>query len=147
MGFLDFLPIVGKILDKIIPDPAAKAAAQLELLKLQQQGDLAELNADIQLATAQTDINKVEAASASFWNSGWRPAVGWVGASSLALAYIPKEIVLTILWGMAAYHTISSGAPLPVFPDLGITDLLGLLGSLLGFGFLRSRDKQAGVAS
>jgi hypothetical protein len=35
-----------KVLDKFIPDPAAKAKAQAELLQMQQEGRLAELNAD-----------------------------------------------------------------------------------------------------
>ena len=35
-----------KVLDKFIPDPAEKAKAQAELLKMQQEGRLAELNAD-----------------------------------------------------------------------------------------------------
>jgi hypothetical protein len=35
-----------KVLDKFIPDPEAKAKAQAELLKMQQEGKLAELNAD-----------------------------------------------------------------------------------------------------
>lgn len=35
-----------KVLDKFIPDPEAKAKAQQELIKLQQEGRLAELNAD-----------------------------------------------------------------------------------------------------
>jgi len=36
-----------KVLDKFIPDPEAKAKAQQELLKMQQEGKLAELNADM----------------------------------------------------------------------------------------------------
>ena len=35
-----------KVLDKFIPDPEAKAKAQKELLQMQQEGRLAELNAD-----------------------------------------------------------------------------------------------------
>ena len=35
-----------KVLDKFIPDPEAKAKAQKELLQMQQEGKLAELNAD-----------------------------------------------------------------------------------------------------
>jgi hypothetical protein len=35
-----------KVLDKFIPDPEAKAKAQAELLQMQQEGRLAELNAD-----------------------------------------------------------------------------------------------------
>ncbi len=36
-----------KVLDKFIPDPEAKAKAQKELLQMQQEGKLAELNADM----------------------------------------------------------------------------------------------------
>ncbi len=35
-----------KVLDRFVPDPAEKAKAQAELLKMQQEGRLAELNAD-----------------------------------------------------------------------------------------------------
>ena len=40
------LDIGGKLIDRLIPDPAAKAQAQIELLKMQQEGRLAELTAD-----------------------------------------------------------------------------------------------------
>jgi len=49
---LNMLPITAlidvgmKVLDKFIPDPEVKAKAQAELLKMQQEGRLAELNAD-----------------------------------------------------------------------------------------------------
>ena len=52
------LGIGGKLIDKLIPDPAAQDAARLELLKLQQSGELAAM-------LAQTDVNKVEAANSS----------------------------------------------------------------------------------
>lgn len=42
----DLLTIGGKLIDKLIPDPEAKAKAQAELLKMQQDGRLAELQAD-----------------------------------------------------------------------------------------------------
>ncbi len=35
-----------KVLDKVIPDPEARAKAQAELVKVQQEGRLAELQAD-----------------------------------------------------------------------------------------------------
>lgn len=40
------LDIGGKLIDKLIPDPEAKAKAQAELLKMQQDGRLAELQSD-----------------------------------------------------------------------------------------------------
>lgn len=42
-----------KVLDKFIPDPEAKAKAQTELLKMQQEGRLAEIQAD-QVAMQET---------------------------------------------------------------------------------------------
>ena len=42
----DILSIGGKLIDKLIPDHEAKAKAQAELLKMQQDGRLAELQAD-----------------------------------------------------------------------------------------------------
>ena len=43
-----------KILDKVIPDPAEKAKAQLELQKLAQDGKLAELQADMNRSEEHT---------------------------------------------------------------------------------------------
>lgn len=131
---------VASLVSKWIPDKSQEEQNAFITELTQIQGNLAAVQ-------GQIDTNKLEAASPSILVSGWRPAVGWVGAISLGLAYIPKEIVLTILWSVSAYHTIKNGTPLPAFPDLGITDLLGLLGSLLGFGALRSMDKNNGVAA
>ena len=72
------LEIGGKLIDKLIPDPVAKAQAQLELVKLQQSGELAVLTADTQLATGQLEVNKIEAASSNIFVSGWRPFIGWI---------------------------------------------------------------------
>ena len=75
-----------KILDKVLPDPQAKAAAQLELLKLQQAGEFKALEADLQLALAQTKINEIEAGSPDLFRGGWRPAAAGVGQVSLVTA-------------------------------------------------------------
>jgi uncharacterized membrane protein (DUF106 family) len=42
-----------KVLDKVLPDPEARAKAQAELIKVQQEGRLAELQAD-QVAMQET---------------------------------------------------------------------------------------------
>lgn len=41
------LDIGGKLIDKLIPDPEAKAKAQLDLAKLAQDGQLAQIQAEI----------------------------------------------------------------------------------------------------
>lgn len=42
----DLLNIGGKLIDKLIPDPEAKAKAQLDLAKLAQEGQLAQIQAE-----------------------------------------------------------------------------------------------------
>ena len=76
----------GKILDKVLPDPAAKAAAQLELLKLQQSGELAELAATTDLAKLQIQTNQEEAKTGNWFIAGWRPFIGWI--CGLGLLYV-----------------------------------------------------------
>lgn len=74
--------------------------------------------------------------------AGWRPAIGWVCATALAVYYIPRFLVGTLVWAVAAW-----GQPtLPPMPEMGIGDILGLVGSLLGMSWLRTVEKKAGVA-
>lgn len=62
-----------KVLDKFIPDPEAKAKAQAELLKMQQEGRLAELNADNIEAQELTKRTQADMASDSWLSKNIRP--------------------------------------------------------------------------
>jgi hypothetical protein len=62
-----------KVLDKFIPDPEAKAKAQKELLEMQQQGRLAELNADNIEAQELTKRQASDMASDSWLSKNIRP--------------------------------------------------------------------------
>ena len=138
-------------LEKLFPDPTKRAEELRKLEELRQRGDLAELQAYVTLVTGQLEINKAEAKSGSLFVAGWRPAVGWVGAVGLACAFIPKAIAVTILWSIQAWvmmdGCLDSTAcdiatyALPPFPELGLTDLIGILGGILGIGGMRSFDK------
>jgi uncharacterized membrane protein (DUF106 family) len=57
-----------KVLDKFIPDPEAKAKAQTELLKMQQEGRIAELQAD-QVAMQETSKRWEADMSSDSWLS------------------------------------------------------------------------------
>jgi len=63
-----------KVLDKFIPDPEAKAKAQAELLKMQQDGRIAELNADNIEAQELTKRQQADMASDSWLSKNIRPA-------------------------------------------------------------------------
>jgi uncharacterized membrane protein (DUF106 family) len=62
-----------RVLDKFIPDPEAKAKAQSELLKMQQEGRLAELNADNIEAQELTKRQTADMASDSWLSKNIRP--------------------------------------------------------------------------
>lgn len=139
-------------INRIWPDPNKQAEEQRKLLELSQKGDLAELSAHVELMLKQAEINLADAKSGNWWQSGWRPAIGWVGALSLALMYIPKALILTYVWTvqqltmLAAWDQVSPLA-IATFPDLGATDIIGLMVSLLGVAAMRSYDKKNGIDS
>lgn len=136
------LDIGSKIIDRVFPDKEKAAEAKLKLLELQQSGELAQLTAETDIAKGQIEVNKVEAASSNLFVSGWRPAVGWVAAIALFTYYVPYCLVATGIW---AYQVVHQGSLVPR-PDLGITDLLGLVGGMLGLATLRTVEKRSGVA-
>lgn len=119
------------LIDRFFPDPAKAAEAKLELLKMQQNGELAAM-------TAQTDINKVEAANSSVFVSGWRPFIGWICGLAFAEQFLFAPVatwVATIIG-----HSVT-------FPALDMGTLLTLLGGMLGLGGLRTAEKINGVAA
>ena len=72
-GIDDVIGVGMRILDKVIPDPAAKAEAQAKLVELQQQGRLAELQADTAEAQELTKRQEADMASDSWLSKNIRP--------------------------------------------------------------------------
>jgi Holin of 3TMs, for gene-transfer release len=124
------------IVDKVIPDPTAKAQAQLAVLQLQQSGQLAEEQNSLQQSLAQIDLDKTEAASTSFFRSGWRPYVGWICGTGLCYQFLLQPLVA---WLSLIKHW-------PVPPTLDLSTLVTILGALLGFGGYRSFEKVKGLS-
>ena len=143
MSLLNFLPVIGKVLDRVIPDKGAAAEAKQKLAELHQAGALAELEADTKLALGQQEINKVEAANPSLFVSGWRPAIGWVCAISLGTYFVPRFLIGMYFWARLALDS----STLPPMPEMGIGDILGLTATILGASWIRSKEKIAGVAA
>ena len=125
------LNIGGQLIDRLWPDQATKDAGKLELLKLAQNGQLAEMNNETQLALGQIEINKEDARSGNFFQSGWRPYVGWICGTGLAYQFLVYPIL--IAWQ-------------PKIVQLDMGTLLTLLGGLLGLGALRTQEKLQGKA-
>lgn len=126
----------GKLIDRLIPDPTAAAQAKLDLMKLQQSGELAQMTAETDIVKAQLAINEAEADSSSVFVAGGRPAAIWVGVAGLAFS--------TIVAPLGTWVSTLVGHPTP-FPAMDSTALWMVLSSLLGISGLRTYEKVAGV--
>jgi hypothetical protein len=127
------LDIGDKLIDRLIPDPKANADAKQKLMELQQSGDLAAMG-------QQAEINKIEAANPDRFISGWRPAVGWVCAAGLAMAYILGPAVMWISAIVAWTH----GRPFTA-PVVDMATLMPVLMAMLGMAGLRTYEKTKDV--
>jgi len=85
---------------------------------------------------AQIETNRQEAAHPSIFVAGWRPAIGWTCAAALAWEYI--------LRGMGNYALLFLRPEAPALPSADMTQLIPLVVAMLGFGYMRSLDKQSG---
>lgn len=132
------LGIGSKVIDKIWPDPVQRDAAKLELLKLQQSGELAQLTADTNLMIEQIKVNQEEAKHTSVFVSGWRPGVGWICVAACGWNWIGLPIVKL---GLEIY-----GHPINLSPA-DLTEMLPVLMGMLGLGGLRTIEKLNGRAS
>ena len=121
------------LIDRLWPDPAQKAAAALELARMQQNGELAQLAAETDLAKLQIQTNIEEAKSTNWWVAGWRPAIGWVCGAGLAYAALvePFARFAAQVW----FHYTGS------FPVIDTDLTLQILMGMLGLGAMRSVEK------
>lgn len=136
MGILDFIPLIGNVLDRILPDPKVAAEAKLQVLTLAQNGQLEVLHSETQLALGQQDINKVEATNQNVFVSGWRPFIGWVCGSAMAYKFILAPLL--------AFAFAVFGHPLNL-PVLDYAEMSTVLMGMLGLGGLRTYEKVRGA--
>jgi len=117
-------PVSG-LLDKFIEDKDKKNAIAFEL------STMAERHAQ-ELAKAQLEVNKTEAAHKSLFVSGWRPAVGWVAASNFLV--IPMANFTLALFGSAI-----------TVPVLDLSQMMPVILGMLGLTASRTVEKVQGV--
>lgn len=123
---VSILEIGSKLIDKLIPDPQAKAQAQAELLRMQQEGRLAELQAD---NTEAQEISKrwtADMGSDSWLSKNIRPMtliailVGYfVFATASAFGVEVKQAYVELLgqWGMLIMSAYFGGRTLEKIMD------------------------------
>ena len=109
------MDVGGKLIDKLIPDPEAKAKAQAELLKMQQDGDLAKMANDTKLFETEqnnlTDRLKADMGSDSWLSKNIRP--------------------MTLIFILVAYSTFAMMSAFDLETNQAYVELLGQWGMLI----------------
>ena len=118
--------IAGSVLNKFVADKNLKMKLEHELKTQLQTANL-----------SQIEVNKIEAASKSWFVAGWRPSVGWV--CSLAMMYH------FILAPMIQFAVGIAGVQVDL-PEFEFSQLSTILMAMLGMAGLRTFEKQKKVA-
>ena len=128
---------VGKsLIEKIWPDPVKQSEEIRKLEELHQKGDLALLNAEVQLLLGQINVNAAEANHKSIFVAGWRPFVGWVCGFGLLYASVIEPLMRFI----ATVNDYTG-----TFPVLDTTITMQVLLGMLGLGLMRTKEKEKGI--
>ena len=117
------------IINKFIPDKNLQA-------KIESEYRVAMLNIDAQQAIAQSETNKIEAASSDNFTRRWRPFIGWICGVAMAYHFVLQPLLAFI------FAIFGNPITLPVFDmDTLYTVLMGML----GLGGMRTFEKTRGV--
>lgn len=117
---------VGTVINDFVETEEEKKAAEVLLMKVQQEPD-----------KWQAKINMIEARHRTIFVAGWRPFIGWICGTGLGMNFVffPLMEWLSALFG----HFIKR-------PDMDTGALMTLVISLLGLGATRTYEKMKGVA-
>lgn len=121
-------PVTG-LLDKFIEDKDQKARLAHDL------ATMADNHAQ-ELAKAQLEVNKVEAAHHSLFVSGWRPFIGWTCGLGMFGNFI------TIPFANFVLALLEIDIVIPLVP---LETMMPVLMGMLGLGAMRSYEKSKDV--
>ena len=125
------LDVGGKLIDKLIPDPEAKAKAQLDLAKMAQDGELAQMANETDLYKTEqnnlTDRLKADMSSDSWLSKNIRPlTLVYILIAYLLLAVLDASVIdiadsfveLLGQWGMLVMSFYFGGRTLEKIIDM-----------------------------
>jgi hypothetical protein len=121
------LDIGGKLVDKFFPDPQQAEQAKLKLLEMQQNGELAQLNADVAEQHEITERLKADMGSDSWLSKNIRPMtliailIGYFTFAGLSAAKIDvnsEYVQLLGQWGMLIMSFYFGGRTLEKIMDM-----------------------------
>ena len=133
LGIGAIIDSVGKVASDLITTDKERIELELEGKRIDQATDL-----------AQMEVNKTEAQNQNLFVSGWRPAVGWVGAAAMAYQFLFYPLLVWAwVWLQAEQIVPKEVSPPPV---LDTEALWVILSGMLGIAGMRSFEKTRGVA-
>jgi len=121
------LDIGGKLVDKFFPDPQQAEQAKLKLLEMNQNGELAQLNADVAEQHEITERLKADMGSDSWLSKNIRPMtliailIGYFTFAGLSAAKIDvnsEYVQLLGQWGMLIMSFYFGGRTLEKIMDM-----------------------------
>jgi len=110
-GIDDIVSVGMKLVDKLIPDPEAKAKAQLDLAKLAQEGELQQIQADINEQQELTKRLQADMLSDSWLSKNIRP--------------------MTLIFILLGYFTFAMMSAFDLDTNKAYVELLGQWGMLI----------------
>lgn len=125
---------ISTILDKFVEDKDTRMKLAHEI------ATMAERHAH-EISLGQIEVNKVEAASGSWFKGGWRPFVGWVCGAALAYHFILHPVIVFAI----LVSDVTSVDP-NTLPQFDMDSLMTVLLGMLGLGGLRTYEKKQGIA-
>jgi hypothetical protein len=122
MNLLSLIDPISTLLDKVIPDKDQRdrLAHEIATLSTKQAHEI---------ALQQIEVNKAEARG-NFWQSGWRPATGWICVAGFAVNFL-----LSPLLSPFGIH----------IPQADTAVMLPVLMGMLGLGTMRTIERTKGV--
>ena len=125
------------LIERFFPDPEKQAEAQRALLQMQQNGELALLASETDLAKLQIQVNVEEAKSTNWFVAGARPFIMWT--CGVALAYVsivePVSRFVAKVW----FGYVGD------FPIIDTNLTMQILMGILGLGAYRTAEKIKGA--
>jgi len=131
IGLDSLLNIGGKLIDKLIPDPEAKAKAQMDLAKMAQDGELAKMANETELykteQTAITERWKSDMVSDSWLSKNIRPMAliaifmaYFLFTAMSAFGYNAQESYVQLLgsWGQIVFLAYFGGRTVEKLADM-----------------------------
>ena len=122
--------IVGKVVDRLIPDKAAAEKAKLEMATALQ-------GQEFQVQIEQIRVNAAEAASTNWFVAGGRPFIMWTCGFALAYASIIEPLLRFLSQVIFGYNGD--------FPTIDTDLTMQVLFGILGLGAFRTAEKIKGA--